>query len=89
MLMTLALSRTANVPFECAFGMADTLVVPAGAGASAVGRIMGWTNPEGKDVDLLGVGTREDLSACVVLGAVAVFAWFKILTAPGREVKKE
>jgi hypothetical protein len=82
--LTYALSSTSGLPFEYCFGMADTLVVPAGAGLSAVTTTFDLIPRDAIDNSLVSNPFGGNADAC--LGAVslcvAVFASCKIATAP-------
>ncbi|KAI2707946.1 hypothetical protein CBS147333_4528 [Penicillium roqueforti] len=82
--LTFALSSTSKLPFEYFFGMADTLVVPAISGWSAIATtfnlIPRYTVND--DVRSSGIGTGTDAFLSAVSLAVAAFACFKIASAP-------
>ncbi|RDW56382.1 hypothetical protein BP5796_13204 [Coleophoma crateriformis] len=84
--MTFALSSTSNLPFEYCFGMADTLVVPAAAGWSAIATTFSLIPRDGinNDLALNRIGTSADAYLSAVSLAVAVFACFKIYTTSRR-----
>ncbi|KAJ5799456.1 uncharacterized protein N7518_001524 [Penicillium psychrosexuale] len=82
--LTFALSSTSKLPFEYFFGMADTLVVPAISGWSAIATtfnlIPRYTVND--DFRSSGIGTGTDAFLSAVSLAVAAFACFKIASAP-------
>jgi hypothetical protein len=84
--LTFALSSISNLPFEYCFGMADTLVVPAVAGWSAIATTFNLIPRNTADDG--SVSNRIDADADVLLSAVtlavAIFACFKMATAPSR-----
>jgi hypothetical protein len=84
--LTFALSWTSNLPFEYCFGMADTLVVPAVTGWSAIATTFNLIPRDTIKNDLLSnhIGTDADAYLSAVSLAVAVFACFKIASAPRR-----
>jgi len=84
--LTFALSSTSNLPFEYCFGMADTLVVPAVAGWSAIATTFNLIPRDAINNDLLSnrIGTDADAYLSAVSLAVAIFACFKIASAPRR-----
>lgn len=84
--MTFALSSTSSLPFEYCFGMADTLVVPAVAGWSAIATTFNLIPRDAINDDLLSnrIGTDADAYLSAVSLAVAIFACFKIASAPRR-----
>ena len=84
--LTFALSSTSNLPFEYCFGMADTLVVPAVAGWSAIATTFNIIPRDTINNNLLSnrIGTNADVSLSAVSLIVAVFACFKIASAPRR-----
>ncbi|KAF2103448.1 hypothetical protein NA57DRAFT_72424 [Rhizodiscina lignyota] len=84
--LTFALSSTSNLPFEYCFGMADTLVVPAVAGWSAIATTFNLIPRDAINNDLLSnrIGTVADAYLSAVSLAVAIFAFFKIASAPRR-----
>lgn len=89
--MTFALARTTGARFEWCFGFADTLVVPAAAGWSALVRSFGLIDG---DVEQGGSGVvdrfgeRADLVLGMVALAVAGFAGFKIATQSWRGARE-
>lgn len=84
--MTFALSSASQLPFEYCFGMADTLVVPASAGWSAIATTFNLIPRDAKKKDLPTnhFGTDADIYLSAVSLAVATFVCFKIATAPAR-----
>ncbi|KAJ5158375.1 uncharacterized protein N7500_008026 [Penicillium coprophilum] len=82
--LTLALSSTSKLPFEYFFGMADTLVVPAIAGWSAIATTFNLIPRDTVNENVLSsrIGTGVDALLSVVLLAVAAFAFFKVASAP-------
>ncbi|CDM30358.1 hypothetical protein DTO013E5_9539 [Penicillium roqueforti] len=82
--LTFALSSTSKLPFEYFFGMADTLVVPAISGWSAIATTFNLIPRYTVNDDFLsssiGPGTDAFLSAVSL--AVAAFACFKMASAP-------
>ncbi|KAH9215513.1 hypothetical protein DL95DRAFT_388451 [Leptodontidium sp. 2 PMI_412] len=84
--LTFALSSSSNLPFEYCFGMADTLVVPMVAGWSAIATTFNLIPRDVIDNDLPSnhIGADADAYLSAVLLAVAVFACFKIASAPRR-----
>jgi hypothetical protein len=76
--MTFALSSTSNLPFGHCFGMADTLVVPAVAGWSAIATTFNLIPHENKDLRSNRIGTDTDIYLSAMSLAVAIFACFKI-----------
>lgn len=82
--LTFALSLSSNLPFEYCFGMADTLVVPAVAGWSAIATTFNLIPREAINNDLFSIriGTNADAYLSTVSLAVAIFACFKIASAP-------
>jgi hypothetical protein len=78
--LTFALSSATNLPFEYCFGMADTLVVPAAAGWSAIATTFNLIPPNVTNNDLLStrIGTDIDAYLSAASLAVAIFACFKI-----------
>ncbi|KAJ5407227.1 hypothetical protein N7465_008511 [Penicillium sp. CMV-2018d] len=82
--LTFALSSTSKLPFEYFFGMADTLVVPAIAGWSAIATTFNLIPRDTVNDDLLSsrIGTGADAFLSAVSLAVAAFACFKIASAP-------
>ncbi|KAJ7281866.1 hypothetical protein C8J57DRAFT_84545 [Mycena rebaudengoi] len=81
--LTFALSSTSNLPFEHCFGMADTLVVPAAAGWSAIATIFNLIPQDAINNNLLSnrSGTDADAYLSALSLAVAIFACFKIASA--------
>lgn len=84
--LTFALSWASKLPFEYCFGMADTLVVPAAAGWSAIATTFNLIPRDAKKNDLPSnhIGTDADVYLSTVSLAVATFACFKIASAPNR-----
>lgn len=84
--LTFALSSTAKLPFEYCFGMADTLVVPAAAGWSAVATTFNLIPRDVINNDLPSnrIGSGADVFLSAVSLAVAIFVCFKIASAPRR-----
>jgi hypothetical protein len=84
--LTFALSSSSNLPFEYCFGMADTLVVPAVAGWSAIATTFNLIPRDPINNDLLSnrIGTDTDACLSAMSLAVAIFACCKIATAPRR-----
>ncbi|CAG8064397.1 unnamed protein product [Penicillium nalgiovense] len=82
--LTFALSSTSKLPFEYFFGMADTLVVPAIAGWSAIATTFNLIPRDMVNDDVLSsqIGTGADAFLSAVSLAVAAFACFKIASAP-------
>jgi hypothetical protein len=81
--LTFALSSTSNLPFEYCFGMADTLVVPAVAGWSAIATTFNLIPHDAINNDLLSnsIETNADAYLSALSLAVASFACFKIASA--------
>lgn len=88
--MTFSLSSNSNLPFEYCFGMADTLVVPAVAGWSAIATTFNLVPPDAMKNNLLlnRIGTDADVFLSVISLAVAIFACVKIARAPRRRSHK-
>jgi hypothetical protein len=88
--LTFALSSSSNLPFEYCFGMADTLVVPAVAGWSAIATTFNLMPRDAINNDLLSnhIGTDTDAYLSAVSLAVAAFACFKIASAPRRKATR-
>jgi hypothetical protein len=84
--LTFALSSASNLPFEYCFGMADTLVVPAAAGWSAIAKNFNLIPRDAIYNDMLSnrIGPDADAYLSTVSLAVAIFACFKIASAPRR-----
>lgn len=84
--LTFALSSTSTLPFEYCFGMADTLVVPAVAGWSAIATTFNLIPPDAKGNDLLldRIGANADTCLSAISLGVAVFVCFKIASATRR-----
>jgi hypothetical protein len=79
--LTLALSSTLNLPFEYCFGMADTLVVPAVAGWSAIAttfNLIPRDSINNNELLLNRIGTYADTYLSAASLAIAIFACFKI-----------
>ncbi|KAH8811181.1 hypothetical protein F5884DRAFT_267138 [Xylogone sp. PMI_703] len=78
--LTYALSSASNLPFEYCFGMADTLVVPAAAGWSAIATTFNLIPRDAKKNDVLSSNIRTDIDGYLsaVSLAVAIFACFNI-----------
>jgi hypothetical protein len=74
---------TSNLPFEYCFGMADTLVVPAVAGWSAIATTFNLIPRDAINNDLLSnrISSDADAYLSAVSLAVASFACFKIATS--------
>lgn len=89
--LTFALSSSSNLPFEYCFGMADTLVVPAAAGWSAIATTFNLIPRDAINNDLLSnrIGTDADAYMSAVSLAVAIFACFKIASAPRRKATRD
>jgi hypothetical protein len=89
--LTLALSLTSNLPFEYCFGMADTLVVPAAAGWSAIATIFNLIPRDVTSNEQLSnrIGADTDAYLSAVLLAVALFASIKILANARRRGPRE
>jgi hypothetical protein len=89
--LTLALSLTTNLPFEYCFGMADTLVVPAAAGWSAIATIFNLIPRDVRSKEQLSnrIGADTDAYLSAVLLAVALFAFIKILANARRRGPRE
>lgn len=87
--LTYALSSTSNLPFEYCFGMADTTVVPAAAGWSAIARTFDLIPREGSNTQLppKNIGETADLFLSAVLLAVAIFACYHMVSAPRRALQ--
>ncbi|KAJ5842056.1 hypothetical protein N7534_011886 [Penicillium rubens] len=81
--LTFALSSTSKLPFEYFFGMADTLVVPAIAGWSAIATTFNLIPRDTVNDDVLSnrIVTGADAFLSAVSLAVAAFACFKIARA--------
>ena len=81
--LTFTLSSTSNLPFEYCFGLADTLVIPAAAGWSAIATTFNLIPRDTINDDLLSnsTGTDADAYLSAVSLAVAIFACFKIASA--------
>jgi hypothetical protein len=71
-----------NFPFECYFGMADTLVVPAIAGWSAIATTFNLIPPDTTTDDMLSNHISINADACLgaVSLAVALFVCFKLIS---------
>jgi hypothetical protein len=84
--LTFALSSISNLPFEYCFGMADTLVVPAVTAWSAISKTFNLIphNAIKNDLPSNRIGTDVDAYLSAVSLAVAIFACFKIASAPRR-----
>ncbi|KFY43922.1 hypothetical protein V494_01743 [Pseudogymnoascus sp. VKM F-4513 (FW-928)] len=84
--LTFALSKASKLPFEYCFGMADTLVVPAAAGWSAIATTFNLIPRDAKKSELPSnyIGADADVYLSAVSLAVATFACFKIASAPRR-----
>ncbi|KAL5349900.1 hypothetical protein ACLOAV_004934 [Pseudogymnoascus australis] len=84
--MTFALSWASKLPFEYCFGMADTLVVPAAAGWSAIATTFNIIPRDTKKNELPSdhIGADADVYLSAVSLAVATVACFRIATAPRR-----
>ena len=84
--LTFALSASSKLPFEYCFGMADTLVVPAQAGWSAIAKTFKLIPRDTVNDDLSsnGFGTGTDAILGMLSLGVAAFACFKIFTGPRR-----
>jgi hypothetical protein len=84
--LTFALSSAYNLPFEYCFGLADTLVVPAAAGWSAIATTFNLIPRNTIDDGLVSnrIGTRADAYLSAVSLVVAIFACYKIASAPRR-----
>lgn len=82
--LTFTLSSTSNLPFEYCFGLADTLVVPAVAGWSAIATTFNLIPRDAIDKDLLAnrIGTDADAYLSALSLAVAIFTCFKIASPP-------
>lgn len=82
--LTFALSSTSNLPFAYCFGLADTLVVPAVAGWSAIATTFELIPRDVKNNEPLSnrIGPAADAYLSAVLLAVAAFACFNIFSAP-------
>ena len=86
MALTFALSFThsnSKFPFEYYFGMADTLVVPAIAGWSAIATTFSLIPPDAITDDMLSNHISIDADACLgaVSLAVALFVCFTLISA--------
>jgi hypothetical protein len=82
--LTLVLSFTpsnSNFPFQYYFGMADTLVVPAIAGWSAIATTFSLIPPDAITDDMLSnhIGIHADACLGAVSLAVALFVSFKLI----------
>ncbi|KFY02767.1 hypothetical protein O988_01916 [Pseudogymnoascus sp. VKM F-3808] len=88
--LTFALSSASKLPFQYCFGMADTLVVPATAGWSAISTTFNLIPRDAKNKGLPSnrIGTDADVYLSAVSLAVATFACFQIATAPRRGPRK-
>ncbi|KFY00823.1 hypothetical protein V490_01183 [Pseudogymnoascus sp. VKM F-3557] len=88
--LTFALSSASKLPFEYCFGMADTLVVPATAGWSAISTTFNLIPRDAKNKGLPSnrIGTDADVYLSALSLAVATFACFQIATAPRRGPRK-
>ncbi|CAI7641022.1 unnamed protein product [Penicillium discolor] len=77
--LTFALSSTSKLPFEYFFGMADTLVVPAIAGWSAIATTFNLIPRDTVNDNLLSsrIGTGADAFLGAVSLAVAAFAFHR------------
>ncbi|KFY29301.1 hypothetical protein V493_02426 [Pseudogymnoascus sp. VKM F-4281 (FW-2241)] len=84
--LTFALSSASNLPFEYCFGMADTLVVPATAGWSAIATTFNLIPRDAKKNDLPSnhIGADADVYLSLVSLAVTTFVCFKIASATQR-----
>ena len=82
--LTYALSSTSNLPFEYCFGMADTLVVPAVAGWSAIATTFNLIPRDATNdgLPVYRIGADADAYLSAVSLAVAIFACFKIARGP-------
>jgi len=83
--LTLGLSFThanSNFPFEYYFGMADTLVVPAMAGWSAIATMFSLIPPDAITDDMLSNHVSIHADACLgaVSLAVALFVSFRLIS---------
>jgi hypothetical protein len=78
--MTFVLSRTANLPIEQCFGMADTLVVPSAMGWSAIASTFELLPREGRNVNKE-FSDESDLYFSFVALAAGCFACYKIIAA--------
>ena len=90
LILTFALSSTSNLPFEYCFGMADTLVVPAVAGWSAMATTFNIIPHGVANEDLLSnrIGSDADAYLSAVSLMVAIFACFKIASTPRRRSER-
>lgn len=81
--LTYALSSSSNLPFEYCFGMADTLVVPAVAGWSAIATTFNLIPRDAKKNELPSnrFGTDADVWLNALSLAVAIFGCYKIASA--------
>lgn len=83
--LTFGLSFThsnSNLPFEYYFGMADTLVVPAIAGWSAIATTFNLISLDAITDDMLSNHIGVDADACLgaVSLAVALFVCYKLIS---------
>lgn len=85
--MTFALSSTSGLPFEYCFGMADTLVVPAAAGWSAIASTFNLIPRDASREQAVAhrIGTRTDACLSAVSLFAALFGCFKIAAALPQE----
>ncbi|KAH8655428.1 hypothetical protein BX600DRAFT_469614 [Xylariales sp. PMI_506] len=88
LVMTYALSSTTKLPFEYCFGMADTLVVPASAAWSAIATTFKLIPRAAENSVLLQnrIGPDADAFLSVLSLGVAIFACYKVFSAPRREL---
>lgn len=77
---TFALSKSSGLPFEYCFGMADTLVVPASAGWSAIATTFKLIPRDVKDYGYLSdrIGHDADVNLSAILLIATAFTCFKI-----------
>jgi hypothetical protein len=71
-----------SFPFEYYFGMADTLVIPAIAGWSAIAKVFNLIPPDAITDDMLSDHISIDADACLAAMslAVALFVCFKLIS---------
>lgn len=87
--LTFALSSATKLPFEHLFGMADTLVVPAIAGWSAIATTFNLVPRDKVNDELLsnriGFGKGADVFLSALSLSIAAFVCYKIASTPRRD----
>lgn len=80
LVLTYTLSWRSNLRFEYCFGMADTLVVPAVAGWSAISKLLNLVARDATGFDLFAdhPGPSADIYLSIVTLAVAIFVSYNI-----------